>query len=122
MTVSTWYSANKRATKDVVADVAYDEVARGYRLAESFHQVVEDHDALAGLPQLPHHMTADVAGTAGHQNRPVIQNHLRSLVLRLCDQSSFGDMAFEPFIGLLDARPQRDFRLPPESAQAGGVQ
>ena len=51
-----------------VADIADNELARGYRLPESSAQIVEDDDPFRGLAQLTDDMTADVPGTAGDQN------------------------------------------------------
>ena len=37
--------------------------------AEAGRQVVEHGDALAGVDQRMHHVAADIAGAAGHQDR-----------------------------------------------------
>ena len=43
--------------------------ARRNRPIEAGRQVVEHHHALAGVAQRVHHVTADIAGAAGDQNR-----------------------------------------------------
>ncbi len=49
----------------VVADITDHQLARGYGLPKTLAQIVEDDDPLARLAELPHDMTADVAGAAG---------------------------------------------------------
>ena len=49
----------------LVPDIADDEFARGHRLPETTAEVIEDDHLFGGLAQLPHHVAADVAGTAG---------------------------------------------------------
>ncbi len=40
----------------------------GERLAEAGRQVVQHHHLLAGIDERVHHVTADIAGAAGHQD------------------------------------------------------
>jgi hypothetical protein len=53
----------------MIGDVSDNQKARGYRLPESLREIVENDHPFTGLPQLPHDVTSDVAGTAGDQNR-----------------------------------------------------
>ena len=57
------------ADERLVADVAGDELRlRRDRPAEAGREIVEDDDLLAGIDQLPDHVTADVAGAAGDEH------------------------------------------------------
>ena len=54
----------------LVAGIADDERhALGEQPGESGREVVEHHDALAGIDEFVHHMAADIAGSAGDQDR-----------------------------------------------------
>ena len=53
----------------VVADIAFDELGlAGNGPAKARRQIVENDDLLAGIEQLEHHVAADIASPAGHQN------------------------------------------------------
>ena len=49
----------------MIADITDDQLPREDGLPETFGQVIENDDSLAGLAELPHHMTANVSGAAG---------------------------------------------------------
>src|ERR1700692_2652421 len=63
-------------TQRVVAPIAPHPPPWGSRLPEAAAQVVEDDDVFARLAQLTYHVAADVAGTAGDQNRSCGQSKL----------------------------------------------
>ena len=51
----------------LVAGVAHDErYALGDGPRQSGGEVVEDHDALAGIGEFKHHVAADIASSAGN--------------------------------------------------------
>ena len=52
-----------------VAEIADDQLdAFGHRPGEAGREIVEHDDLLAGVEQAEHHVAADIAGAAGHQN------------------------------------------------------
>ena len=58
----------------LIASVADDKRGLfGHGPAKAGRQIVENDNALAGIDKLQNHVTADVAGTAGNQDR-----HLRT--------------------------------------------
>ena len=53
----------------LVADIPEIEAGGGRDgPAEAGGQAVENDDLFAGIQQCPHHVTADIAGTTGHEN------------------------------------------------------
>jgi hypothetical protein len=61
----------------MIANVANDQVTGGYPSPETLAQIVENDNAFAAFSELPYNVTANVAGTAGDQNRPVRQIYPR---------------------------------------------
>ena len=60
---------DQRADQRGVADIADDQP--GFRRdgpGKAGRQPVEDHDLLARVEKLPHHVTADITGAPGHQD------------------------------------------------------
>ena len=61
--------ADELGDQRLVADIADDKRHRlRQRRAKSGGQIVEHDDALAGIRQRVHHMTADIAAAAGDQD------------------------------------------------------
>jgi hypothetical protein len=72
----------RQQTRDqgVVAYIADDQLASRDGLLEALRQVVENDNSFAGFAQLFYDVTANVAGAAGDQNRPVCQNLSRGVL------------------------------------------
>ena len=52
-----------------VADIAFDQRHEGGNKAcKTGRQIIEHHEVFADLQQIKHHMAANIAGTAGHEN------------------------------------------------------
>ena len=57
----------------LVRHVADDQLGRGMdRPAEAVGQIVQHHDLLAGIDKRQHHVAADIARAARHQNRHAV--------------------------------------------------
>ena len=52
----------------LIGEIPYDQLAAGHRPAVACGQVVEDHNIMPCLAQLPNYMAAYIPGSAGHQN------------------------------------------------------
>jgi hypothetical protein len=62
-------AADQVFDQSLVRDVGHDQFGPGrYRSVEAGAEPVDDHDLLAGVEQPPHHVAADIAGTACYQN------------------------------------------------------
>ena len=60
------------ADQGLVAAVALDEMRlRRDRPVEAGRQIVEDDHLFAGIDEMPDHVAADIAGSAGDQNAHV---------------------------------------------------
>ncbi len=92
-----------------IADVADDELGRlGDGPLEAGGQIVEHDDRLAGINQLQHHMAADIAGSAGDQDRHFFNSSCTPKGLALIRRHSIkADLATTAVAG-----PKRDGRPP----------
>ena len=76
---------NQRGDARLIAGVTDDERrALCYRPIETGCEVVEHHDALAGIDQCVDHVASDIAGTAGDQDRHAGARSCRLGLLVLC--------------------------------------
>ena len=70
---------NEPCHERLIAGLADDErYVLGKRPGKAGRQIVEHHDALAGIGKLVHHVAADVAGSAGDQDRHMSGIHCSS--------------------------------------------
>ncbi len=82
---------NQVGNELIIADVADDQLCpRRHRSPKSRRKIVENNDILAGIDELQHHVGANIACPARHQDRHAAPRSSanRRVSIRFCDTGS----------------------------------